>query len=212
MVQDLSNLPQKGAAMPFVPFKTGTLLAPTPVVLVGCAAPGAAPNLITVAWTGIICSDPPMLSISVRRERHSYGLIAASGQFTVNLVSRSLLKACDFCGVRSGREVDKFKACGLTALPAEGLDLAPCVAESPLYLSCWVDRQMDLGSHTLFLANIVHVGVQQELLEENGRLALERADLVAYSHGDYHLLGPREGFFGFSVARPEVLERRMAER
>ena len=198
--------------MAFVPFKSGTLLAPTPVVMVGCAAPGSRPNLITVAWTGIICSDPPMLSISVRAERYSHDLITRSGQFTVNLVSRDLLKACDFCGVRSGRKVDKFEACGLTAMPAEGLDLAPCVGESPLYLSCRVSQQMDLGSHTLFLADIVHVGVQQDLLEKNGRLALERANLVAYSHGDYHLLGPREGFFGFSVARPEVLARRMAQR
>lgn len=195
--------------MGFKHIGTGTLLAPASLAMVSCAEKGDKPNIITVAWLGIINSDPPMLSISVRPERHSYGIISRSGEFVVNLVSRELMKSADFCGVRSGRELDKFEACGLHALPAEGMAFAPCIQESPLYLSCKVRQTIKLGSHHMFLADIESVGAQEHLLNEKGKLDLAKADLVAYSHGEYVPVGQPEGFFGYSVARAEVLNRRM---
>lgn len=195
--------------MPFKSIGAGTLLAPSSLAMVSCALEGGRPNIITVAWLGTVNSDPPMLSISLRPGRYSYGIIERSGEFVVNLVSRELMKAADFCGVRSGREVDKFAACALEALPAGGMTSAPCIGESPLYLSCRVRQKLELGSHHLFLAEIVQVGAQEHLLDEKGRLDLDRAGLVAYSHGQYVPVGGPEGFFGYSVARPEVLERRM---
>lgn len=195
--------------MGFKHIGTGTLLAPASLAMVSCAEKDDKPNIITVAWLGIINSDPPMLSISVRPERHSYGIISRSGEFVVNLVSRELMKSADFCGVRSGRELDKFEACGLHALPAEGMACAPCIQESPLYLSCKVRQTIKLGSHHMFLADIESVGAQEHLLNEKGKLDLSKADLVAYSHGEYVPVGQPEGFFGYSVARAEVLNRRM---
>lgn len=190
----------------------GTLLSPTPVVMVSCAHEGRRPNIITLAWVGTVCSDPPMLSISVRPGRYSHDMILGSGQFVVNLVGRSLLRACDLCGVRSGRDIDKFEACGLTAVPAEGLDVAPAIAQSPLTLSCRVRSHQALGSHTLFLADIVAVQADDGLFDQGGRMDLLKADLVAYSHGQYSALGETLGFFGYSVARPEVLARRLPKR
>ena len=195
--------------MAFKPIGTGTLLAPAPLAMVSCAGPEDKPNIITVAWVGIINSDPPMLSISVRPQRHSYGVIERSGEFVVNLVSRELMKAADFCGVRSGRDIDKFDECELHAQPAEGMANAPCIQESPLYLSCKVRRKLELGSHHMFLADIVSVAAQEYLLDEKGRLDLAKANLIAYSHGEYVSVGQPEGFFGYSVARAEVLNRRM---
>ena len=195
--------------MAFKTIGTGTLLAPAPLAMVSCASPEDKPNIITVAWVGIINSDPPMLSISVRPQRHSYGLIDRSGEFVVNLVSRELMKAADFCGVRSGRDIDKFDECELHAQPAEGMAYAPCIQESPLYLSCKVRQKLELGSHHMFLAGIVSVGAQEYLLDEKGRLDLAKANLIAYSHGEYVPVGQPEGFFGYSVARAEVLNRRM---
>ncbi len=195
--------------MPFRSIGRGTLLAPASLAMLGCAQEAGAPNIITVAWLGTVNSEPPMLSVSIRPGRFSYGIIDRTGEFTVNLVSRELLKAADFCGVRSGRDVDKFASCGLHALPAEGLTLAPCIQESPLYLSCLVRSKLELGSHHMFLAEIVAVGAQERLLDERGRLDLSRAGLMAYSHGEYVPVGGPEGFFGYSVARDEVLQRRM---
>lgn len=195
--------------MAFKSIGAGTLLAPTSLAMVSCALESGAPNIITVAWLGTVNSDPPMLSVSVRPGRYSYGIIEKSGEFVVNLVSRSLMKAADFCGVRSGRDIDKFAACSLTALPAEGMKNAPCIGESPLYLSCRVRQKLELGSHHLFLADIIAVGAREELLDAKGRLDLSRAQLVAYSHGEYAPLGGPAGFFGYSVARDEVLRRRM---
>ncbi|MHC1786975.1 MAG: flavin reductase family protein [Christensenellales bacterium] len=187
----------------------GTLLSPTPVVMVSCAREGLQPNIITLAWVGTICSDPPMLSISVRPERYSHDIIRDTGEFVVNLVGRDLLQACDFCGVKSGRSQDKFAACGLHTLPVPELRSAPAILESPLHLACRVRQQLALGSHTLFLADIVAVAADEGLMAPGGKLDLARADLVAYSHGDYHPLSPAVGFFGCSVAKPEVLARRL---
>lgn len=195
--------------MPFVQLKPGTLLSPTPVVMVSCACAGERPNIINVAWVGTVNSDPPMLSISVRRERHSHRLIEQSRQFVVNLVSRELLKAADLCGVKSGADIDKFSTCNLEALPLPSLELAPAIAQSPAYLACQVEQALELGSHTMFIARIVDMGVRADLMDAQGKVDFVKADLAAYCHGEYLGLGPVEGFFGYSVARPEVLRRRM---
>ena len=151
-----------------------------------------------------------MLSISVRRERFSYDQIVKSGEFYVNFPSQSLLRATDFCGVRSGRDVDKFAACHLTPLYLDALSVAPAIAESPAAIACRVENVIPLGSHDLILARIVQTYVQARLIGENGSLDLERARLIAYRHGDYVALGKKLGFFGYSVASAKVLKRRMS--
>ena len=176
-----------------------TQLAPVPVVLVGCGKEGSY-NLITIAWTGTICSKPPMLSISVRPERHSYGLIRESGEFTVNLPTVDLIHATDYCGVVSGKDVDKFKETNLTPLSGSKV-AAPLVAECPLGLECKVTQTIELGSHTLFLAEIVAVQVSEEFVTSEGRLALEKAGLAAYVHGHYFEVGKAIGHFGYSVRK-----------
>ena len=191
--------------------RPSALLGPLPVALVSCAEKDHPENrnLLTIAWAGTVNSEPPMLSISVRQSRYSYGLIRDSGEFVVNLTDRQLCRAADFCGVRSGRDLDKAAACGLRYRPAEGLETAPAVEGAPVSLSCRVRERMELGSHDLFLADIVAVSVRADLLEEDGSLHLERAGLMAYNHGLYQELGRVAGFFGWSVARPEVFRRRM---
>lgn len=195
--------------MAFVPIGKGTLLAPASLAMLGCGEEGKQANIITVAWLGTVNSDPPMLSVSIKPGRYSYGIIDRTNEFTVNLVSRDLIKSADFCGVRSGRDLDKFELCGLHALPALELSQAPAIAESPLYLSCKVAKKIPLGSHTMFIAHIAAVAAQDHLLDKNGKLDLSKSNLVAYSHGEYAVLQEPEGFFGFSVARSEVLQRRM---
>ncbi|HSK67843.1 MAG TPA: flavin reductase family protein [Candidatus Limnocylindria bacterium] len=198
--------------MGFITLKPGTMLAPTPVVMVTCASEAAAPNIITLAWVGTVCSEPPMLSVSVRPHRHSYEIIRDSGEFAVNLVSRDLVKATDLCGVKSGRDGDKFALCGLTPLPLEELRFAPGIAESPAVLACRVEREVPLGSHSMFVAHILGVHVREDLADEGGKVDFGRAGLVAYSHGEYAGLSRPLGFFGFSVARPEILRRRMGKK
>ena len=196
----------------YVPMNPSTLLSPTPVVLVSCGEKDHPENrnLVTVAWAGTVNSDPPMVSVSLRKERYSHGLIASSGEFVVNLVDEALAKATDFCGVRSGGDVDKAKGLGLTLLPADGMETAPRVDGAPVSLSCKVVQVLELGSHDMFLGKVTAVAVRKGLLDEKGALHLEKAGLVAYSHGLYHRLGEVMGFFGWSVARPEVFEKRMA--
>lgn len=186
-----------------------TLLAPVPAVLVGVKGKTTPPNLITIAWAGTVCSHPPMLSISVRKERYSYELIKETGEFTVNLVGKSLLKAMDYAGVKSGREVDKFSQLDLTPLHTAELAYAPGVAEAPAFLCCKVASVQELGSHDLFLANIVGVHVQDRFFSPDGAMHLERAELIGYNHGVYQTLTGVDGFFGFSLASREVYERRM---
>ena len=189
-----------------------TLLAPVPAVMLSCR--GTEPgfdrdNLITVAWTGIVNSDPPMLSVSIRPSRHSYAQIVQSGTFCLNLVSRDMCRAADFCGVRSGRDVDKFRETGLHARAVEGFD-APAIGEAPAFLCCRVQQRIPLGSHELFLCRVEQVYVQDALFDEDGSLHLGRAQLVAYAHGEYFPLETQpQGFFGYSVAREEVLRRRL---
>lgn len=189
-----------------------TYLCPIPAVLLGCAPPdGGTPNLITVAWTGVVCSKPPMLSVSIRKERLSHDLITGSGEFTLNLVGRELCRAMDYCGVKSGREVDKFARLGLTPLPAPGLEKAPAVAEAPAFLSCRLRSVTELGSHDLFLADILQVSVQERFFRPDGSIDEAAMRLVSYVHGKYHEVGETLGFFGFSVASPEALKKRMGE-
>ena len=188
-----------------VKWKGGTLLSPVPAVMVSCGSLSK-PNLLTVAWTGIISSDPPRTYISVRPERYSYELIKSSKCFAINLTSAQLVRAADFCGVRSGRTTDKFSAAGLHAAPALELDDTPIVAESPLTLECRVFDIISLGSHDMFLADIVAVDVADELIVD-GALRLDRAGLAAYAHGEYFALGKKLGDFGFSVRKKKRIKR-----
>ena len=187
-------------------WKPSTLLNPVPVVMVTCADEAGKPNIITLAWAGTVNSEPPMLSISVRRERYSYGLIKAKDQFAVNLTTQKLALATDLCGVKSGRDTDKFEVTGLTAEKASIIDV-PIITESPISLECVVKNTLELGSHDMFVAEIVAVDVDEELLDENGKLVLEKADLISYSHGKYWTLGKELGFFGYSVAKKKNIKR-----
>lgn len=180
-------------------WRPGTLVSPVPPALVSCGTMER-PNLITVAWTGNVCSDPARAYISVRPQRYSYGLIKESGQFAINLTTAALARAADFCGVRSGRDVDKFAHLGLTPLPAKELS-CPILGESPVSLECRVFDVVPLGSHDLFLADVVAVDVEEELLDAGGKLRLDRCGLAAYAHGEYYALGKRLGTFGFSVRK-----------
>ncbi len=188
-----------------------TLLCPTPVVLVSSADPKQPekPDMVTVAWAGTVNSEPPMVSVSLRKDRWSHGLITASGEFVVNLADEQIARALDFCGVRSGRDLDKAAAAGLHYIPAEKMTAAPAVDGAPACLSCRVTQVIPLGSHDLFLARVESVKVRKDLLDEKGSLHLERARLVSYSHGLYQRLGSVMGFFGWSVARKDVFDRRM---
>lgn len=195
----------------FRTFDPCTMLAPVPAVMVSCKGmeADAKPNIITIAWAGTVNSDPPMVSVSVRKNRFSHAIIKESGEFVVNLVDEQRCKALDFCGVRSGKDVDKFAKCGLTAMPALGLAYAPAIAECPAYLACKVRHVLELGSHDMFVGEVVGVQVREDLFAADGSLHLERAGLVTYNHGVYQRTAEVLGFFGYSVARPEVLERRM---
>lgn len=195
----------------FRTFDPCTMLAPVPVVMVSCKGmeEEMRPNIVTVAWAGTINSTPPMVSISVRKERFSHGLIAQSGEFVINLVDEKLCRACDYCGVKSGRDVDKFAEMDLKAMPALGMAHAPAVAQAPAYLSCKVRQVIELGSHDVFLGEVVGVQVRDDLFDGDGSLHLEAAGLVAYNHGVYQKTAEVLGFFGYSVARPEVFQRRM---
>lgn len=194
----------------FRTFDPCNLLSPVPAVMVSCCAPeeGAKPNIITIAWAGTVCSDPPMVSVSVRKNRFSHALISRSGEFVVNLVDEPLCKALDYCGVKSGKDVDKWAQCGLTPMPAIGMEHAPAIAQAPAYMACKVRQVLELGSHDMFIGEIVGVQVREDLFTDTS-LHMERAGLVAYNHGVYQRTKDVLGFFGYSIARPEVLERRM---
>ncbi|OUQ43567.1 flavin reductase [Gemmiger sp. An120] len=187
-------------------WKPGNLLAPVPPVLVSCGNMEK-PNLITIAWAGTINSDPVRVSISVRPERYSHGLISESGEFVINLPTQKILRAVDWCGVKSGRDVDKFKEMGLTAVPGSAVS-APVLAESPVNLECRVFQTIPLGSHDLFLADVVAVDVDEDLLDEAGRLRLDKAGLAAYVHGTYYALGKQLGTFGYSVRKKPARRRK----
>ena len=180
-------------------WKPGNLVAPVPAAMVGCGSMEKH-DILTVAWTGNICSGPAKAYISVRPERFSYGLIKESGEFVINLTTAALARATDFCGVRSGREVDKFAHLGLTPLPAREVS-CPLIGESPVNIECRVFDVIPLGVHDMFLADVVAVHVEEELVDESGKLRLDKAHLAAYAHGDYFALGKKVGSFGFSVRK-----------
>ena len=193
-----------------------TILNPVPVVMVSSAGKNPEseterPNIMTVAWAGTINSEPPMLSISVRKSRHSHKLISETGEFVVNLVSKALCKACDYCGVRGGNKEDKFKACSLTPVKAKSLEYAYAIKEAPVSISCKVKSVHELGSHDMFIGEIVGITADSYLLDGNGKLCLDNARLVAYNHGEYYLLGEKMGFFGYSVAPEDIIKKRMGE-
>lgn len=188
-----------------------TMLSPVPAVMVSCRAPegDAVPNIITVAWAGTVNSKPPMVSVSIRKERFSHALIKESGEFVVNLVDGKHCRELDWCGVKSGRDFDKFKEMKLTAMPARNMQYAPAIAECPAYLSCKVRRVEELGSHDMFIGEVVGVGIHEDLFDDDGSLHMEGAGLVCYNHGVYQRTADVLGFFGYSLARPEVLKKRM---
>ena len=188
-------------------WKPGNMLYPVPAVMVSCGREGEKPNIITVAWAGTVCSDPPMVSISVRRERYSYGIIRETGEFVINLVNRELVRAADYCGVKSGRDEDKFAAMGLTVQPSRYVK-APGIGESPVSLECRVTQRLELGSHDMFLAQVLGVSVDSKYMDEKGKFHLNDAGLVSYSHGEYFELGKRLGSFGWSVRKKERGGRR----
>lgn len=181
-------------------WKGGNMLNPVPAVMVTCQRPGEKPNIITAAWTGTVCSNPPMLYVSIRPERYSHGIISDTKEFVVNLVSSSMIRACDWCGVKSGRDCDKFKETGLTPIPSANVN-APTIDESPLSLECKVTDIIKLGSHDMFLAEIVSVAADERYCDENGRFLMGKADLTAYCHGEYYALGEKLGSFGYSVKK-----------
>lgn len=176
-----------------------TMLSPVPPTMVSCGTMEQS-NIITIAWTGIINSNPPMTYISVRPERHSYDIIKNSGEFVINLANENLAKACDWCGVKSGRDTDKFSEMKLTKIKATKIN-TPIIGEAPLSLECKVKDIIKLGSHDMFLAEIVGIDVDKNLIDENGKLCLKKANLLAYSHGTYFTLGKALGTFGFSVKK-----------
>ena len=190
----------------------GTMLSPVPAVMVSCGRPGEKPNIITIAWTGIINSDPPMTYISVRKERHSYDIIKETGEFVINLTTEDLAFAADWCGVKSGRDVDKFEEQKLTAVYSQKVD-CPSIGESPINIECQVREILELGSHDMFIAEIVSVSADEKLIDEKGALHMERAGLVAYSHGHYFPLKKEElGRFGYSVMKPKTRRKYEAQK
>lgn len=188
-------------------WRGGNMLYPLPAVMVSCADASGASDIVTVAWTGTICTNPPMLYVSIRPERASYRLIRESGEFVVNLTTRRLQRACDWCGVRSGRDYDKWAECGLTPAPAAKLELAPVIAESPVNIECKVTEVKELGSHHMFLASVEAVQVDESLVDARGCLNLASAGLTAYSHGEYFELGQRLGTFSYSVRKKPAAKK-----
>ena len=188
-------------------FKPGNMLAPVPAALITCKDQEGRTNMLTLAWVGTVCSDPPMLSISIRKERFSHHMVCETGEFVVNLTTEAILKATDYAGVKSGRDVDKWKETGLTPEKASVVDV-PLIAESPVNLECRVEQVLELGSHDMFIARIVAVDADEKYLDENGRFRLEDCGLIAYSHGDYIALGKTVGTFGFSVRKASAKKTR----
>lgn len=181
-------------------WKPGNMLYPLPVVMVSMADKDGKYNIITIAWAGTVCTDPPMVSISVRPERYSYSILRESGEFVINLTTRKLAYATDYCGVKSGRDVDKFRELGLTPAKASKVR-APMIGESPVNLECQVSEVFKLGSHAMFLAEIVAVHAEEQYMDAQHKFHLEQAEPIVYSHGAYLLCGEQIGTFGYSVRR-----------
>lgn len=181
-------------------WKPGNMLYPVPAVMVSCQRENEKPNIITVAWAGTICTNPAMLSISVRPERYSYNIIKETKEFVVNLVTSDLAYATDYCGVKSGRDVDKFKEMNLHKSISKVVK-APGIEESPVNIECCVKEIKELGSHHMFIAEVVSVNIDDKYMDKTGKFNLNKAGLVSYSHGEYFELGKKLGKFGYSVAK-----------
>lgn len=181
-------------------FKAGNMLYPVPVVMVSVADKKGKANIITIAWTGTICSDPPMVYISVRPSRYSYNIIKETKEFVINICTKDLAKQTDFAGVKSGKDIDKFKELGLTKAKSDKV-LAPYIKEAPIALECKVKDVISLGSHDMFLAEIVSVNVDKKYIDEKGKFDLLKAEPIVYSHGEYYGLGDLLGSFGYSVRK-----------
>lgn len=185
-------------------WKPGTLIYPLPAVLVTTGATPEEYNMLTIAWTGTICTDPPMCYISVRKERHSYDIIRRTGEFCINLTTEDMAHATDWCGVRSGRNEDKWKATGLTPMANPHVS-APIIAESPLSICCRVREVKELGSHDMFIADVVGVEADDRFIDpETGKFSLDKANPIVYSHGEYYSLGKLIGHFGWSVRKKKT--------
>ena len=189
--------------------KEGALLGPLPAVMVSVGDMETS-NILTVAWTGILSTDPARLYISVRKSRYSYEIIKKTGEFVVNLTTESLARVTDYVGIYTGKKVDKFKVCGLTKEKSEKV-AAPTIAESPLSLECRVFDVIESGTHDIFMADIVNVSVREDVLDNDGRICLDRAELIAYTHGEYFALGKKLGKFGYSTDKklgtPKVVQK-----
>lgn len=181
-------------------FKPGNMLYPLPAILVSSADKKGNSNLMTIAWTGTVCSDPPLVSISVRPERYSYHMIDETGEFVINLTTEKLCLATDYCGVKSGKDINKWKAMKLTPVPADKVSV-PMVKESPVNIECKVIEKKELGSHHMFIAEVVAVHVDENYMDDRGGFHLNDAQPLVYSHGRYFATGEDLGFFGFSVQR-----------
>lgn len=183
-------------------WRAGNMLYPLPAVMVSCKRPDEKPNIITVAWAGTICSSPAMVSISVRPTRYSYDIIKETKEFVINLTTEKLAYATDYCGVRSGRNVDKFAEMKLTPLESKFVAV-PGIAESPVNMECKVKQILEIGSHHMFLAEVLGVTVDKSYLNKDQKLELSRSGLMVYSHGEYYGLGKKLGTFGYSVKKKE---------
>lgn len=181
-------------------FKPGNMLYPVPAVLVSVGNGEGKSNIFTVAWTGTVCSDPPMVSISVRKSRYSYDMIKETGEFVINLTTKDLAFATDYCGVKSGRDEDKWQACKLHKLKSAVVS-APSLQESPVSIECRVKQIMELGTHDMFLAEVVAVTADDRFMDENGKFHFLDSDPLTYSHGEYFTLGECIGKFGYSVKK-----------
>ena len=182
-------------------WKPGNMLYPVPAVMVSCQREGEKPNIITIAWAGTVCSSPAMVSISIRESRHSYQIIKETKEFVINLVTKDLTYAADYCGVKSGKDIDKFKEMKLTPVKSTYIS-APGIGESPVNIECKVVDIIPLVTHHMFLADVVNVSVDEAYLDENNKFHLNKAGLIAYSHGEYVTLGETVGKFGYSVQKP----------
>ena len=194
-----------------IEWKPGNMLYPLPAVMVSCGTKSEDYNIITVSWTGTINTDPPMVSISIRKERHSFKIIKESGEFVINLTTEELVRAADWCGVKSGRDFNKFKEMKLTAISASKIN-TPLIAESPVNIECKVSQIIELGTHHMFLAEVVAVNVEERFLDkQTNKFDLRQTNPIAYLHGSYYALGENLGRFGFSV-RKKKEKRKNAEK
>ena len=195
-----------------ISWNPGNMVYPVPAVMVTAADKEGNSNIITVAWTGTVCTNPPMAYISVRPERHSYSMLKETGEFVINLTTEELAYATDYCGVRSGRDVDKWKETGLTPQAASKVSV-PLIAESPVSIECRVTEVKELGSHHMFLADVVAVDVDEQWMNESGKLELSRANPIVYSHGEYYGLSKLLGTFGYSIQKDgKKMQKTAAER